>query len=229
MGSAALWKEYFTLHACFEVIRFLCSQLFSCGLGLDLQTWFLLRSGISCIYWISSALSSLTQRSVHLSIWLTACGDQASELFTARLFALPLRYMEDTRLWGKVNGELHGPLSVTNAATAQSLEHVVLSRAVLAVSAYCLQHLTIQHEASCSSVKSTGPQKCDIVLCGEKDELVDYVTKHNCQWCIAIWVFFFFTTVSFTKAFFFFLQFFTAVWSGALILHVHTIWKGTLW
>lgn len=53
------------------------------------------------------------------------------------------------------------------AAKAQSLEHVVSSRAAIAVSAYCLQHLTIQHEASCSSVKFTGPQKCDIVLRAE--------------------------------------------------------------
>lgn len=72
------------------------------------------------------------------------------------------------------------------AAKAQSLEHVVSSRAAIAVSAYCLQHLTIQHEASCSSVKFTGLQKCDIVLCAERDELVDYFTKHNCQWCITI-------------------------------------------
>lgn len=52
---------------------------------------------------------------------------------------------------------------------------------MLAVSAYCLQHLTIRHEASCSGVKFTGPQKCDIVLCAGKDELVDYFTKHNWQ------------------------------------------------
>lgn len=70
-----------------------------------------------CIYWISSALSSLTRRSVHLSVWLTARGDRVSELFTARLFALPLRYMGDTRLWGKVNGELREPLSITNTCS----------------------------------------------------------------------------------------------------------------
>lgn len=96
--------------------------------------------------------------------------------------------MEDTRLCGKVNRELRGAFVNPQivAAKAQSLKHVASSRAVLAVSAYCLQHLTMQHEASCSSVKFTGPQKCDIVLRAEKDEPVDYFAKHNCRWCVTI-------------------------------------------
>lgn len=53
-------------------------------------------------------------------------------------------------------------------AKAQSPERVVSSRAVLAVSAYCLQHLTARRRASCSGVKFAGPQKCDIVLCTQK-------------------------------------------------------------
>lgn len=58
-----------------------------------------------------------------------------------------------------------------------------LSRAVLAVSAYCLQHLTLEREASRSGVKFTGPQERDVVLCAEKD-----ATQHNCHQCIAICV-----------------------------------------
>lgn len=44
---------------------------------------------------------------------------------------------------------------------------------MLAVSAYCLQHLTLEREASRSGVKFTGPQKCDVVSCAEKDIPVD--------------------------------------------------------
>lgn len=66
----------------------------SCGLRLDLQTGFFCTRSFCCIYWISSALSSVTQHSVHLSIWLTACRDRGSQLFTARLFALAPRYTD---------------------------------------------------------------------------------------------------------------------------------------
>lgn len=153
---------------------FLSVFLSSCGLRLDLQTGFFSGPGFCCIYWISSALSSLTQHSLHLSIWLTACGDRATELFTAHLFALSLRYTKDTRLW--VNAELQGPLSITDSCGKGTIIGAchLLSRAVLAVSAYCLQHLTIQGEATRSSVKFTGPhaQKCDVVLCAEKDDPV---------------------------------------------------------
>lgn len=62
-------------------------------------------------------------------------------------------------------------------AKAHSLEHVVFpSRAVLAMSVYCLQHLTLEREASLSltfSVKFTGPQKHDVVLCAEEDDPAD--------------------------------------------------------
>lgn len=59
---------------------------------------------------------------------------------------------------------------------------------MLAVSAYCLQHLTLEREASRSSVKFTGTQKRD-VLCAEKNNLVDLdSTQHNCHQCIAICV-----------------------------------------
>lgn len=126
-GSAVPREEQdFTLHACFGVIRFLCSQLSSCGLRLDLQTGFSSGLGFCCIYWISSALSSLTRRSVHLSIWLTACGDRASELFTARLFALARRCAEIP------DCEVKSTVSYTDVcqsqivlAEAQLPEHVV--------------------------------------------------------------------------------------------------------
>lgn len=137
-----------------ESLDFLCSRLSSCGLRLDLQTGFSSGRGFCCIYWISSALSSPAQRSVHLSVWLTACGDRAGKLFTARLFALARRYAEIWRLWGKVNAELHGPLSITNSCGKGTIIGAcrLLTGAVLAVSAYCLQHLTLEREAerSCS-------------------------------------------------------------------------------
>lgn len=57
------------------------------------------------------------------------------------------------------------------AGKAQSLERVVGISAELAVSAYCLQHLTIQREVACSGVKFSGPQKCDIVFAQGKTSL----------------------------------------------------------
>lgn len=60
----------------------------------------------------------------------------------------------DTGLWGKVNGELHGLLSIRNGCGNGTISGAcrLLSRAVLAVSAYCLQHLTPERKAerSCS-------------------------------------------------------------------------------
>jgi len=102
--------------------------------------------GFCCIYWISSALSSLTQHSVHLSIWLTAYGDRGSRLFTARLFALALSYTVTPDCEVKSMVSYTGLCqSQTVVAKAQSLEHVDCW--VLAVSAYCLQHLTLEREA----------------------------------------------------------------------------------
>lgn len=68
-----------------------------------------------------------------------------------------------------------GLLSITDSCGKGTIIGAcrLLSRAVLAVSAYCLQHLTIQREAARSSVKFAGPQKCDFVLCAEKDDPVD--------------------------------------------------------
>lgn len=110
-----------------ESLGFLCSQLSSCGLRLDLHTGLSPGRGFCRIHWISSALSSVTQCGGHSSTWLTARGDQASELFTARLFALAVRYIDgDARLWGKVNGELHGAF-VTHNKLLQRHNHWSMS------------------------------------------------------------------------------------------------------
>lgn len=180
------------------------------------------KSGFCCIYWISSALSSLTQHMCTCLFdwqpmgpkWVIHCSFVCTPNWD-------MRKIQDCEAKTMATSYVGLWQSQIGAAKAQSREHVVLSRAVLAVSAYCLQHLTIQHEVSCSGVKFSGPQKCYIVLCAQKDELVDCVTKHNCKWCLAIFVI--------SSLTLFHWSFFTAVWSGALMLHVHTIWKGTLW
>lgn len=102
------------------------------------------------------------------------------------------------------------------AGKAQSLELVAGIWAALAVSAYCLLLLTVQREASCSGVKFSSPQKCDIVVTAGKDKPVNYITKHNCveQFVLFLWQ-------CFNKAFF-------NPPDCSLILPVQTILKGAL-
>lgn len=151
----------------------------SCGLRLDLQTGFFSSLSFSCIYWISSALSSLTQRSVHLSVWLTARGDWGSQLFTARLFALALRYtaIPDCEVKSVVSytGLCQSQIVV---AKAQSLEHVVswVEQCLLWVHIVCSTwHWSVGWEKPL-----TGAQKRDVVFRVEEDDpAVEDATQHN--------------------------------------------------
>lgn len=59
---------------------------------------------------------------------------------------------------------------------------------MLAVSAYCLQHLTIQGEASRCSVRFTGPQKWDADLRAERKTTLSTGILSDCHQCVAIYV-----------------------------------------
>lgn len=146
-----------------------------CIPGFSLVVWdwiirwqFFFKSGFCCIYWISSALSSLTQRMCTCLFdwqpmgpkWVIHCSFVCTPSWD-------MWKIQDSEAKTMATSYVGLCQSQIGAAKAQSWEHVVLSRAVLAVSAYCLQHLTIQHEVSCSGVKFSGPQKCCLV-CTER-------------------------------------------------------------
>lgn len=168
---------------------------------------------------ITSAPGSTTRRLID---------SLTSELFTARFVSPPNRDIYTGRFrMAKQSQWRVTPAFVSHKyspAKAQSPERVVSSRAVLAVSAYCLQHLTARRRASCSRVSSSLALRSVTLSCARrKDERVDYFTKHNCRRVSDNLCYFFLRNCEFARCAHFFFFFQPSVWSGALMLGVRTI------
>lgn len=173
---------------------------------------------------ITSAPGSTTRRLID---------SLTSELFTARFVSPPNRdiYIRGDSEWrSKVNGELRRPLSITNTRR-QRHNHRSASSRVERCSPWV--HIVCSTwrrgaEPRVPVSSSLALRSVTLSCARRKDERVDYFTKHNCRRVSDNLCYFFLRNCEFARcAHFFFSQ--PSVWSGALMLGVRTIWKGTLW